>query len=155
MQKSRIMEDKVKLAMREFASSIKSGRMVVADMSTLVDVTSELPLLSPDYVVEALCVALFNWNSRSRIEEVDKKILLQIICEDEIALSLSSKLISSTSGPMPSLFSQLGRTPILDGNIEEIASFAIQPFHSYCLYTLQTAHIVIWVVHYQVFLIGY
>lgn len=221
MQEPKVMEDKVKLAVREFASSIKSGRTVVADMSALVDVTSELPLSSfdywerlirsefsvalrettspmwkiwskpnelltwldliswdgyrrektlrtlsgaapntfffslivrrlndwvpevrkaareklldiakasnPDYVVEALCIALFNWNSWGRIEEADKKVLLQVICEDEIALSLRSKLISSISGPMPSLYSQLGRTPILDGNIEEIASLAIQP----------------------------
>lgn len=81
----------------------------------------------PEYVVEALCVALSNWNSWGRIEEPDKEILLQIICEKEIAKTLRYKLISSASGPMPSLFSQLGRTPILDGEVEEIASFAIQP----------------------------
>lgn len=221
MQQSQNMKDKVKSAVREFASSINSGSKVVADMSALVDVTSQLPLSSfdywerlirsefslalresappkwkvwskpnelltwldliswdgyrrektlgtlsgaapntfffslairrlndwvpqvreaareklpviakatdPKYVVEALCIALSHWNSWGRIEEVDKKILLQIICEEEIADSLKSKLISSTSGPMPSLFSQLGRTPILDGNIEEIASLAIQP----------------------------
>jgi len=78
-------------------------------------------------VVEALCIALTNWNSWGRIEEADKKVLLQIIYEDEIAASFRSKLILSTSGPMPSLFSQLGRTPILDENIEEIASLAMQP----------------------------
>lgn len=82
---------------------------------------------NPQYVVEALCIALSNWSSWGRIEEADKKVLLQIICEEEIAESLRSKLISSPSGPMPSLFSQLGRTPILDGRIEEIASLAIQP----------------------------
>ncbi|TQV69715.1 hypothetical protein FKG94_22670 [Exilibacterium tricleocarpae] len=81
----------------------------------------------PRYVVEALCIALSNWNSWGRIEEADKKVLLQIICEEEIAKALRSKLISSASGPMPSLFSQLGRTPILDGKIEEIATSAIQP----------------------------
>lgn len=221
MQRSQIMEDKVKSAVREFASSINSGSKVVADMSALIDVTSDLPLSSfdywerlirsefslalrestlpkwkvwskpkelltwldliswdgykrektlrtlsgsapnsfffslavrrlndwvpqvrkaareklpdiakatdPDHVVEALCIALSNWNSWGRIEEADKKVLLQIICDEEIAEALRSKLISSTSGPMPSLFSQLGRTPILDGKIEEIASLAVQP----------------------------
>jgi hypothetical protein len=81
----------------------------------------------PEYVVEALCIALSNWNSWGRIEEADKKVLLQIICEEEISESLMSKLTTSTSGPMPSLFSQLGRTPILDGKIEDIASLAVQP----------------------------
>ncbi len=79
------------------------------------------------YVAEALCIALSNWNSWGRIEEAEKKVLLQIICEEGIAESLRSTIISSTSGPMPSLFSQLGRTPILDGNLEKIAGFAIQP----------------------------
>ncbi|MBW0149030.1 hypothetical protein [Marinobacter arenosus] len=81
----------------------------------------------PEYVVEALCIALSNWTSWGRIENVDKDVLLQIICEKEIAKSLRYKLISSASGPMPSLFSQLGRTSILDEKIEEIASFAVQP----------------------------
>ena len=81
----------------------------------------------PAYVVEALRIAISRWNSWGRIEETDKEVLLQIICEEKIAQSLRSKLISSASGPMPSLFSQLGRTPILDETIEEIANSAIQP----------------------------
>lgn len=81
----------------------------------------------PKYVVEALCIALSNWNSWGRIEEKDKEVLFQIICEKKIAETLRYKLISSASGPMLSLFSQLGRTPILDENIEKIASLAVQP----------------------------
>lgn len=221
MQQSQIMEDKVISAVRDFAGSLNSGSKVVADMSALVDATTQLPLSSfdywerlirsefalairnvtppkwkfwsksyelltwldliswdgykrektlrtlsgaapntfffslavrrlndwvpqvrkaarvklpeiakatnPEYVVEALCIALSNWNSWGRIEEEDRKVLLQIICEEEIAASLISKLISSTSGPMPSLFSQLGRTPILDGELEVIAGRAVQP----------------------------
>ncbi|HMW70593.1 MAG TPA: hypothetical protein PKD17_02165 [Cellvibrionaceae bacterium] len=215
------MENKIILAVKDFANSINSGSKIVANMSALMDVIDKLPLSSfdywerlirsefslaliesntptrslwstpkemitwldliswdgyrrekalrtlsgaapntfffslavrrlndwvpqvreaarerlpeiarstdPKYVVEALCVALSNWNSWGRVEEVDKSILLQMICEKEIANSLRCKLISSACGPMPSLFSQLGRTPILDGNIEEIANFAIQP----------------------------
>ncbi|WP_412496243.1 hypothetical protein [Shewanella chilikensis] len=221
MQQSQIMEDKIISAVRTFASSINSGSKVVADMSELIEVTSQLSLsgfdyweriirsefslairesippkwkvwskpkelvtwldliswdgykrekalralsgaapntfffslavrrlndwvpqvrkaareklpeiaslTDPEYVVEALSVALSNWNSWGRIEEADKEVLLEIVCEKEIAKSLRSKLIISASGPMPSLFSQLGRTPMLDGNIEEIARSAIQP----------------------------
>jgi hypothetical protein len=43
------MEDKVISAVKEFANSINSGSKVVADMSALVDATSELPLASFDY----------------------------------------------------------------------------------------------------------
>ncbi len=221
MQQSQIMEDEVLAAVKEFAFSINSGGKVVADMSALVEATSQLPLTSfdywerlirsefsraldtstqakwkfwskphefltwldliswdgykrekalrtlsgaapstfffslairrlndwvpqvrqaareklpeivkatnPEFVVDALCIALSNWNSWGRIEDVDKSVLLEIICIDEIAETLISKLISSASGPMPSLFSQLGRTSILDGQLEKIADRAIQP----------------------------
>lgn len=81
----------------------------------------------PQHVVEALCITLSNWNSWGRIEEAEKQILFQIISEEEVAELLRSLLISSTSGPMPSLFSQLGRTSILDGYIDDIAKRAVQP----------------------------
>jgi hypothetical protein len=221
VRESQVMEDKVISAVREFAHSIKSGGKVVADMSALIDATSQLSLSSfdywerlirtefslvmredapskwklwskpneiltwldltswdgykrektlrtlsgaapntfflslairrlndwvpqvreaardklldlakasnPEYVVEALCIALSNWNSWGRIEAADKDVLLQIISEDKIADALGNKIISSTSGPMTSLFSQLGRTSILDDKVEEIAKFAMQP----------------------------
>lgn len=82
---------------------------------------------NPEFVVDALCVTLSNWSSWGRIEDVDKEVLLKIISEKEVAKTLRSKLISSASGPMPSLFSQLGRTSILDGEVEEIANSAVQP----------------------------
>lgn len=91
----------------------------------------KLPVIAkatdPQYVVDALCVALSNWNSWGRIEEAEKQVLFQIISEEEVAELLRSLLISSTSGPMPSLFSQLGRTLILDGYIDDIARRAVQP----------------------------
>ena len=221
MQQSLIMEDKVLSAVKEFATSINSRGRTVADMSALVEVTTQLPLRSfdywerlirtefslaldasaqanwkfwskppelltwldliswdgyrrektlrslsgaapntfffslairrlndwvpqvrqaareklpqiasttkPEFVVEALSTALANWNSWGRIEDVDTKVLLEIISKDEIAQTLVAKLISSPSGPMPSLFSQLGRTSILDDHLEEIAARAIQP----------------------------
>lgn len=82
---------------------------------------------APEHVVEALCIALSNWNSWRRIEKADKQVLLQIICRDEIAEALKMKLISSASGPMPTLFSQLGRSPMLDDDLETIATLAAQP----------------------------
>lgn len=49
MQQSQIVKDKIILAVRTFASSISSDRKVVADMSELIEVTSQLPLSSFDY----------------------------------------------------------------------------------------------------------
>lgn len=81
----------------------------------------------PQHVSEALCVALHHWDAWGRIEEADQEILLSIIGETRIAEPLKDILISSTSGPMPSLFAQLGRTAILDERVEEIAHLAVQP----------------------------
>jgi hypothetical protein len=221
MKQSKIMEDSVKSAVWAFAKSLNSGGKVVGDMSSLIDVTSKLPLSgfdywerfiraefslairetappswkiwakpkelltwldliswdgykrektlrtlsgaapntfffslvvrrlndwvpqvreaareklpviaktsNPKFVVEALCITLSNWNSWGRLEEADRKVLLQLICEEELAEILRSKLLTASSGSISSLFSQLGRTPILDEKIEDIAAFAIQP----------------------------
>lgn len=83
---------------------------------------------APIHVVEAICVSATNWNSWGRIESADKEIILHIIQQDSLIELFKSKLISSTSGPMATLFAQLGRTNILDKYIEEIASVAKQPF---------------------------
>ncbi len=221
MQQPQVMEDKVIAAVNEFASSIKSGGNIVADMSELVYVTSQLTLSNfdywerlirtefslamrdfspskwepwlkpkafltwldltswdghkrektlrtlsggapnafffslairrlndwvpqvreaardkllelakatkPEYVVEALCISLSNWGSWGRIETIDKNVILLIITEDRVAELLIKKIMSSATGPMTSLFSQLGRTSILDGKIEDVAKLAIQP----------------------------
>lgn len=91
-----------------------------------------LPLIientNSKYVSEILSIVLLNWDSWGRIEEEDKQLLLHIISTEDLAIPLKSKLITSTSGPMPSLFSQLGRTPILDNYLNEIANDAIQPY---------------------------
>ncbi|WP_444944170.1 hypothetical protein ACJJIK_03110 [Microbulbifer sp. ZKSA006] len=81
----------------------------------------------PTSVVESLCVALSNWNSWGRIEDADRQVILKIISLAGVAKAFKQKLIASTAGPMSSLLSQLGRTPALDGSLEEIAESAIQP----------------------------
>ncbi|MEX2964210.1 hypothetical protein [Microbulbifer sp. TYP-18] len=91
----------------------------------------KLPIIAkktkPSHVVEALCVAFSNWNSWGRIEEAGKRALLRIASVEEVSEPFKEKLIFSTSGPMPSVFAQLGRTTTLDSNLFEIAERAIQP----------------------------
>jgi len=90
-----------------------------------------LPLIvkesKPVHVVEALCITLSNWNSWGRIEEQDKQVLLEIISSKDIGETLKFMIISSASGPMASLFTQIGRTSILDERVIEIAEKAVQP----------------------------
>lgn len=82
---------------------------------------------APEYVAEILSTILLSWDSWGRIEKEDRQLLLRIIDTEDLAIPLRSKLISSVSGPMPSLFSQLGRTSVLDNYLDEIADKAIQP----------------------------
>lgn len=82
---------------------------------------------NPVHIVDALCVTLSYWDSWGRIGKLEKQALLDILSSKEIGNSLKSKLISSTDGPMASLFSQVGRTPVLDEYVGEIAESAIQP----------------------------
>lgn len=81
-----------------------------------------------EYVVEVLCMLLINWHSWGKMEETDKHIFLDMVISEEMALLIKSRLISSTSGPMPSLLSQIGRTDILDNYLNEIAIDAVQPY---------------------------
>lgn len=83
---------------------------------------------APKYISEILSIVLLNWDSWGRIEEEDKQLLLHVIDREDLALPIKSKLISSVSGPMPSLFSQLGRTSLLDNYLNEIANHAIQSY---------------------------
>lgn len=221
MELNQDMEESVISAVKEFASSMNSGQKVVADMSTLINATSCLPLSNLDYlerlircefssalestaqpkwkvwvkpspfltwidlcswdgykrektlrtltegapnsfffaitlrrlndwvpevrkaareklplianlsnpshVADALGLALSNWNSWGRIEDSGREVLLDIISNKEIGKALRSKITSDASGPLTSIFSQIGRTPIFDKYLDEIADNAIQP----------------------------
>lgn len=80
-----------------------------------------------EFVVAALCSALVSWSSWGRIDCLDRQVILQLVSEKSVAQALIAKLISSGAGPMPSLFAQLGRTGILDDQLDTIASSAKIP----------------------------
>lgn len=82
---------------------------------------------NPNHVVDALCITLPHWNSWGRMDNADKRVLLEIISNERVASALIDKLLTATSGPMTAIFSQVGRTSVLDGRLDEIAKEAIQP----------------------------
>lgn len=81
----------------------------------------------PRHVVDAFCITLPNWNSWGRTEELDKSVFFEIVSKESVAHTLKNRIISSTSGPMAYLLTQVGRTSILDPYLLEIAEKAIQP----------------------------
>lgn len=82
---------------------------------------------NPSFIVEALCVTLTHWYSWGRISELDKNALLSIISSKDIALIFMDRIVSSTSGPMMSILTQVGRTSALDIHLKDIAKRAVQP----------------------------
>jgi hypothetical protein len=81
----------------------------------------------PTHIVDALYVTLLHFNSWGRMNESDKKILLSILCRKDVASVFKERILLAPSGPMTFIMSQIGRTPVLDADLSEIAKNAIQP----------------------------
>lgn len=81
----------------------------------------------PEHVVDVLCATLPHWNSWGRLEDTDKRTLLEITALAEVAHSLKLRIISTPTGPMATILMQAGRTDALDGSLRDIAKEAIQP----------------------------
>lgn len=81
----------------------------------------------PDYVVDVLCAILPHWTSWGRMTDGDRDALVTLFSIDQVTLLLKSRIISATTGPMTTILAQVGRSPVLDVYLEEIAKNAIQP----------------------------
>ena len=91
----------------------------------------KIPLIaqasSPAHVVDALSLTLSHWSSWERMADSDKQVLLNIVSSKNITDALMSKIMSTASGPLTSIFAQVGRTSVLDSHLSEISQNAIQP----------------------------
>lgn len=81
----------------------------------------------PEIIVDALFVTLPYWHSWGRVGEAEKRVLIKIMSLKKVVESLKNRLILSTSGPATRVFSQAGRSEILEGYLAEIARFSVQP----------------------------
>lgn len=77
--------------------------------------------------IDVLCITLPHWGSWGRMEESDRRVLLDSLSNKDIAEALKRKIVSAASGPITSIFSQVGRTPVLDDYLNDIARNAVQP----------------------------
>ncbi len=82
---------------------------------------------NPEHVADVLCATLPHWNSWSRMDDTNKQIIIGFTTIPEVTLSLKSRVILSTSGPMTSILAQAGRTEIFDRYLYDIAKNAVQP----------------------------
>lgn len=110
------------LALRRLNDWVPQVRMTARDAVARIAADTD-----PDDVTEVLCNALSTWTSWGRIEQGERQALLRILVSEGVAESALRMIVSSPAGPMPRLFAQLGRTPVLDDSLEDIARRAVQP----------------------------
>lgn len=82
---------------------------------------------NPDQVAGALCTILPNWFSWGRLELTEKQVFFEVLGIEKVTRALKKQIIESTSGPMATVLSQVGRTPVLDPHLNDIARSALQP----------------------------
>lgn len=81
----------------------------------------------PEHIADVLCVTLPHWNSWGRMEDIDKETIVNITSIERVTLSLKTRILAATTGPMTSVLEQAGRTKTIDRYLYEIAENAIQP----------------------------
>lgn len=102
-------------------------------------------LSDPEIVVDTLFATLPYWDSWGRMGNTEKNILMKVISLDKVAVSLKKRLISATTGPVVTIFTQLGRTDAIDNFLPEIAELSIQPSLRAKAYRCQFENKFIWV----------
>lgn len=100
----------------------------------------------PNYVVDALWTTLSHFSTWARIGDAGRQVLVDLISLGDLAVALKSRIVSATSGPTATILAQIGRTPILDRWLDEIATSAIQPAVRAKAYRSQLKRRIVWVV---------
>lgn len=102
-------------------------------------------LTDPEIIVDVLFITLPCWSSWGRMGDTEKNILMEIITLGKVADSLKRRLIISASGPVSTIFTQAGRTNVLDPFMSEIAELSVQPSLRAKAYRAQFEGKVVWV----------
>jgi hypothetical protein len=110
------------LVLRRLNDWVPQVRQAAQDILSKVLVNSE-----PSYVADVICFTLSHWSSWIRIDNLNRKTLLDTLSNKEIANQLKLNLLNSASGPLAAIMSEVGRVDALDNSLEEIATDAIQP----------------------------
>lgn len=90
-----------------------------------------LPLVAeksdPEFIVDVLFITLPYWDSWGRMEDIDKEVLMKVVLMEKVANALKKRLLTSSSGPVATIFAQAGRTTALDDFLAEISEQSVQP----------------------------
>lgn len=81
----------------------------------------------PEIIVDVLFITLPHWSSWGRAGEEERATMTGIISMKNVIASLKKRLICASSGPAATVFTQAGRTSLLDNFLSEIAESSVQP----------------------------
>ena len=110
------------LVVRKLNDWVPQVRAAARDVLPLIADASD-----PDVIVDVLFITLPYWDSWGRMEDVEKDVLMKVVLMDKVANALKKRLLTSSSGPVATIFTQAGRTTALDYFLAEISEKSVQP----------------------------
>ncbi|MGX9255041.1 hypothetical protein [Pantoea ananatis] len=123
--------------LNDWVSQVREvARIVLPEISKRTD---------PEIIVDVLFTVLPHWHSWGRMGASEKNALLEIISIKDVALLLKQRLITSSSGPVATIFMQAGRTGALDAYLNDIATLSLQPSLRARAYRCQFESKFVWV----------
>lgn len=99
-----------------------------------------------EHVADALWCILPHATSWGRMERKDWDVLEQLLSIEPVAIAIKTRIKDSTAGPASLILAQTGRSSVLDHQLGEIASDAIQPAVRARAYRSLFEQRVVWVV---------
>lgn len=82
----------------------------------------------PASVADVIFFTFCHWSSWQRIDDTDRNAVFNVLANPRITEYFISILINSSAGPLVSVLSELGRSSVIDNQLEEIARQAVQPW---------------------------
>ncbi|QBJ08018.1 hypothetical protein EYS10_05455 [Rahnella aquatilis] len=110
------------LVVRKLNDWVPQVRAAARDALPLVAEESD-----PEFIVDVLFITLPYWDSWGRMEDIEKEVLMKVVMMEKVINALKKRLLTSSSGPVATIFSQAGRTTALDKFLAEISEKSIQP----------------------------
>jgi hypothetical protein len=145
-------------ALREVSSPAPNGFFLSLALRRLNDWVPEvraaageqLPRIvqasSPEDVTDALWATLPHFISWGRLLDAERQVLVTLVALERLSAHLKTRVLTSNSGPTAAVLAQLGRTPIIDPWLDEIAREAIQPSVRAMAFRCLLEKLVTWVV---------
>jgi len=82
---------------------------------------------APEHVADALCAILPAWPSWRRMQTQDRQLVTELFTLPPISAELIRRVKTAATGPMQAVLSQVLRIDVIDDDLIDIATNAVQP----------------------------